>query len=225
MRMNRAHRKVARVTACFLLGALMMTEGRNRRGFYRHDASPVHAMRADKPTRGEWGDHGDGTYANPLLPGDFSDLDAIRVGEDYYAISSTLQYSPGMVVLHSKGLVNWEIIGHVVDDLSRLDPELNWDKMNRPGRGIWAGSIRYHAGKYWVYFGTPDQGFFVSTAANPAGPWKPVKAVWRAAGWDDPCPFWDDDGQGYLVGTHFAPEMPSGTTYNIHLFKMRCRDL
>jgi hypothetical protein len=133
MRMNRAHRKVARVTACFLLGALMMTEGRNRRGFYRHDASPVHAMRADKPTRGEWGDQGDGTYANPLLPGDFSDLDAIRVGEDYYAISSTLQYSPGMVVLHSKDLVNWEIIGHVVDDLSRLDPELNWDKMNRAG--------------------------------------------------------------------------------------------
>jgi beta-xylosidase len=130
-----------------------------------------------------------------------------------------------MVVLHSKDLVNWEIIGHVVDDLSRLDPELNWDEMNRPGRGIWAGSIRYHAGKYWVYFGTPDQGFFVSTAANPAGPWKPVKAVWRAAGWDDPCPFWDDDGQGYLVGTHFVPEMPSGTTYNIHLFKMRCRDL
>ena len=48
---------------------------------------------------------------------------------------------------------------------------MNWDRMNRPGRGIWAGSLRYHGGKYWVYFGTPDEGFFMSTATDPAGPW------------------------------------------------------
>jgi beta-xylosidase len=136
-----------------------------------------------------WGDQGDGTYANPVLPGDFSDLDAIRVGRDYYAISSTFQYSPGVVVLHSKDLVNWRIAGHVVDDLTRISPELNWDKMNRNGRGIWAGSIRYHAARFWVYFGTPDEGFFMSTAAHPAGPWTPMKALGPSAGWDDPCPF------------------------------------
>lgn len=67
--------------------------------------------------------------------------------------------------------------------------------MNRAGRGIWAGSIRHHAGKYWVYFGTPDEGFFMSTARHAEGPWEPVKAVMPVAGWDDPCPFWDDDGR------------------------------
>ena len=79
---------------------------------------PVHS---DEPTRGEWGDQRDGTYANPVLPGDFSDLDAIRVGDDFYAISSTLQYSPGMAVLHSKDLVNWEMVGHVVADQDDRD--------------------------------------------------------------------------------------------------------
>jgi beta-xylosidase len=167
-----------------------------------------------------WGDQGDGTYANPVLPGDFSDLDAIRVGRDYYAISSTFQYSPGVVVLHSKDLVNWSIAGHVVDDLTRIAPELNWDKMNRNGRGIWAGSIRYHAARFWVYFGTPDEGFFMSTAAHAAGPWAPVKALGPSAGWDDPCPFWDDDGSGYLVATHFATEQSNGKNYNIHLFQL-----
>ncbi len=167
-----------------------------------------------------WGDQGDGTYANPVMPGDFSDLDAIRVRSDFYASSSTLQFSPGVVILHSRDLVNWKIIGHVVDDLVVLDPELNWDRMNRAGRGVWAGAIRYHQGKFWVYFGTPDQGIFMSQARNPAGPWTRAQPVLRGAGWDDPCPFWDDDGRVYLVTTHFAPEGPTGTKYNIHLFQM-----
>ena len=151
-----------------------------------------------------WGDQRDGvTYRNPVLPSDYSDLDCIRVGSDYYAISSTFQYSPGMVILHSKDLVNWKILGHVVDDVTQIGPDLNWDRMNRYGRGIWAGAIRYHNGKFWVYFGTPDEGYFMSTAKNPAGPWEPLHGLMGEAGWDDCCPFWDDDGQGYFVGTHF----------------------
>ena len=67
---------------------------------------------------GRWGDQGNGSFVNPVLPGDFSDLDAIRVGEGFYAISSTMQYSPGMLVLHSRDLVNWQIVGHVVPDLT-----------------------------------------------------------------------------------------------------------
>ena len=173
-----------------------------------------------QPAHGQWGDQGDGTYANPVMPGDFSDLDAIRAGAGYYAISSTFQYSPGVAVLYSTDLVNWRIVGHVVDDLTRIGPELNWDKMSRPGRGIWAGSIRYHAGRFWLYFGTPDEGFFMSSAAEPAGPWKPVTALGPGPGWDDPCPFWDDDGQGYLIATHFATEPSNGRNYNIHLFKL-----
>jgi beta-xylosidase len=161
-----------------------------------------------------WGDQGDGNYRNPVLPSDYSDLDCIRVGSDYYAISSTFQYSPGVVILRSKDMVNWSILGHVVDDLTQIGPDLNWDKMNRYGRGIWAGAIRYHAGKFWVYCGTPDEGYFMSTAKNPAGPWQPLHCVMGEAGWDDCCPFWDDDGQGYFVGTCFKDG------YKTWLFKL-----
>jgi beta-xylosidase len=175
---------------------------------------------SDQPTQGEWGDLGDGTYANPVLPADFSDLDAIAVGDTFYAISSTMQYAPGMTVIESKDLVNWKILGGVVPDLTVIDPELNWDRMNRAGRGIWAGAIRFHAGRFWVYFTTPDQGIFMSTATSAAGPWTQVQPVVSDPGWDDTCPFWDDDGQMYLVTTRFAAEGPSGTKYNIHLFKL-----
>ncbi|SHM49914.1 Beta-xylosidase [Chitinophaga jiangningensis] len=169
---------------------------------------------------GKWGDQGNGTYHNPVLPGDFSDLDAIRVGDDYYAISSTMQFSPGMAVLHSRDLIHWEIISHVVDDLTRISPNLNWDRMNCYGRGIWAGSIRYYQHKFWVYFGTPDDGFFMSSATDPAGPWEPVHQVWNIKGWDDCCSFCDDDGQLYFIATNFAMDPKNSKKYNIHLFKM-----
>lgn len=161
-----------------------------------------------------WGDEGNGMYANPVLPGDFSDIDCIRVGDDYYGVSSTFQYSPGFVILHSKDLVNWQILGHVVDDLNNVSADLNWDRMNKYGRGIWAGAIRYHDHKFWVYFCDPDKGYFMSTATNPEGPWEPPHQVLAAKGWDDGCPFWDDNGDGYFIGTHFSDG------YKIHLFRM-----
>ncbi len=161
-----------------------------------------------------WGDNGNGTYSNPVLPGDYSDLDCIRVGDDYYAISSTFQYSPGMIILHSKDLVNWKVLSHVVADLKQISPEMNWDRMNRYGRGIWAGAMRYHDKKFWVYFGTPDEGYFMSTASKAGGPWEPLHTLLPEKGWDDCCPFWDDDGQGYFVGTNFSDG------YKIHLWKM-----
>lgn len=165
----------------------------------------------DWPT---WGDQGDGTYRNPVLPSDYSDIDCLRVGSNYYAISSTFQFSPGVVILHSRDLVNWSILGHVVTDLTQISPELNWDKMNRYGKGVWAGAMRFHDQKFWVYFGTPDEGYFMSTATNPAGPWSPLHPVLKGPGWDDCCPFWDDDGQGYLVGSNFRDG------YSIHLWKL-----
>ena len=154
----------------------------------------------------KWGDQGDGTYRNLVLPADYSDLDCIRVGDDYYAISSTFQYSPGMVILHSKDLVNWTIAGHAINDLTEIGPDLNWDRMNRYGKGVWAGAIRYAKGRFWVYFGTPDEGYFMTSAPRPEGPWEPLHQVLKSGGWDDCCPFWDDDGQGYFVGTHFADD-------------------
>jgi len=177
-----------------------------------HAASEIQGKPAELESR--WGDQGNGTFINPILPEDLSDLDVIRVGQDFYAISSTFQYSPGVVILHSKDLVNWAILGHAVDDLTRIGPEMNWDRMNRYGRGIWAGAIRYHDGKFWIYFGTPDEGFFMTTANDPAGPWTPLHQVWKVAGWDDGCPFWDDDGQGYFVCSNFSGG------YAIHLFKL-----
>ncbi|MGD1083476.1 MAG: glycoside hydrolase 43 family protein [Verrucomicrobiota bacterium] len=176
----------------------------------RAAAPPLHQW-GDWP---DWGDQGDGTYHNPVLPADFSDLDCIRVGPDYYAMSSTFQFSPGVVILHSKDLVNWEILGHVVTDLNQIGPELDWTRMNRYGKGVWAGAIRFHDQKFWVYFGTPDEGYFMSTAANPTGPWAPLHPVLKEAGWDDCCPFWDDDGQGWLVGTH------TRDNYKTYLFKL-----
>jgi beta-xylosidase len=168
-----------------------------------------------------WGDQKDGTYRNPVIPADYSDLDCIRVGADYYAISSTFQFSPGMIILRSRDLVNWSIAGHAVDDLTQIGPALNWDRMNRPGKGVWAGAIRWHDGKFWIFFGTPDEGYFMTTAASAAGPWSPLHPVLKQAGWDDCCPFWDDDGQGYLVGSNFRDG------YKIHLWKLTAdgRDL
>jgi len=165
----------------------------------------------DWPT---WGDQGDGTYRNPVIPSDYSDIDCIRVGSDYYAISSTFQFSPGMVILHSRDLVNWTIKGHAVSDVTQIGPELNWDRMDRYGRGIWAGAIRHHDDRFWVYFGTPDEGYFMTRAEDIDGPWEPLHRMLDEAGWDDCCPFWDDDGQGYFVGTCFRDG------YTTHLFKL-----
>lgn len=161
-----------------------------------------------------WGDQGDGTYVNPVLPGDYSDIDCIRVGDDYYAVSSTFQYSPGFVILHSKDLVNWRILGHVVDNISTISADMNWDRMNRYGRGVWAGAIRYHENKFWVYFGDPDEGYFMSTAEKPEGPWEPLHRLMAEKGWDDGCPFWDDNGEAYFIGTNFSDG------YKIHLFRL-----
>ncbi len=195
--------------ATLCAGILLMTQG----PIPSEAADPSNQIASTQPTIAPppkwgaweaWGDQKDGTYRNPVLPADYSDLDCIRVGEEYFAISSTMQFSPGMIVLRSRDLVNWSIAGHVVADLTQISPELNWDRMNRAGRGIWAGAIRHHAGKFWVYFGTPDEGYFMSTAEDVAGPWTPLHRVLSAAGWDDCSPFWDDDGQGYFVGTRFA---------------------
>lgn len=161
-----------------------------------------------------WGDQRDGTYRNPILPADFSDIDCIRVRSDYYAISSTMQYSPGMVILHSRDLVNWQICGHVIEDLTRISPELNWNKMNRYGRGIWAGSIRYHGKRFYIVFGTPDEGYFITTATQPEGPWTPLHPLLKENGWDDCCIDWDEKGQPWFVGTNFKDG------YKTWLFRM-----
>lgn len=99
----------------------------------------------------KWGDQGNGTYINPIIPSDYSDIDCIRVGNDYYAISSTFQFSPGMTMLHSSDLVNWEICGNAISDLTEISDELNWTRMNRYGKGVWAGTLRYHNRRFYLF--------------------------------------------------------------------------
>jgi beta-xylosidase len=158
----------------------------------------------------QWGDQGNGVFRNPVLPGDFSDPDIIRVGDDYYGISSTLQESPGMVVFHSKDLVNWEIIGHVIDDISTLSPELNWNSMKGYNQGVYAGSLRYHNNKFYCHFTTKKNGWFVGIAQHPQGPWQVSQMTdmegqpLNGNGWDDICPLWDDGGNAYIIASNFG---------------------
>ncbi len=141
-----------------------------------------------------WGDIGNGLYKNPILNADYSDPDVIRVGKDFYMVCSDFHYM-GMQVLHSRDLINWKIIGQIY---RRLDIDSCYDNMEGYGKGSWAPSIRYHDGQFYVYFCTPDEGLYMSTAQNPAGPWSPLHEVKRVSGWEDPCPFWDYDGNAYL---------------------------
>lgn len=133
-------------------------------------------------------------YLNPILSVDYSDPDVIRVGDDFYLVSSSFNHVPGLPVLHSCDLIHWEIIGHA---LPRL-PSTRYD-LPQHGNGVWAPSLRFHQNQYWIYYGDPDLGVFMVKSENPAGPWDAPRLVKKAKGWIDPCPLWDDDGQAYLV--------------------------
>ena len=155
-------------------------------------ATPVLA----EPYSGAWvPDQGDGSYINPILNGDYSDPDVVRVGGDYYLTASSFTNMPGLPILHSKDLVNWEVIGHA---LTRLPPNGHFSAPRRGG-GVWAPAIRHHGGKFLIYYPDPDYGIFVVTATDPAGPWSAPVLVDNTKGAIDPAPFWDDDSAGYLV--------------------------
>jgi beta-xylosidase len=139
-------------------------------------------------------DRGDGTYRNPVLYADYSDPDAVRVGDDFYLTASSFNCTPGLPILHSKDLVNWTLVGHALKNL----PHPRYEKV-QPGCGVWAPAIRFHAGKFWIFFPTPDEGIFLVTAEHPAGPWSEPHCVAAGRGLIDPCPLWDDDGKAYLV--------------------------
>src|SRR3982751_6523466 len=97
-------------------------------------------------------DNGDGTYKNPVLHADYSDPDAIRVGDDFYLTASSFNCTPGLPILHSKDLLNWTIIGHALKNL----PHRRYAAV-QPGCGVWAPAIRFHADKFWVFFPMPDE--------------------------------------------------------------------
>lgn len=139
-------------------------------------------------------DQGDGTYCNPIIYADYSDPDVMRFGEDFFLTASSFNCTPGLPILHSKDLVNWTIIGHALKNL----PHPRYNEV-QPGAGVWAPALRFHAGKFWIFFPTPDEGIFVVTAEHPEGKWSEPHLVQEGKGLIDPCPFWDDDGKAYLV--------------------------
>ncbi len=140
-------------------------------------------------------DNGDGTYTNPVIDADYSDPDACAVGEDYYLTASSFACLPGLPILHSKDLVNWEIIGHA---LTELEPREMFDVPSH-GNGVWAPSIRYHNGEFYIYWGDPDNGVFMVKTKDPAGKWEKPVCVIPGKGMIDTAPLWDDDGRCYLV--------------------------
>lgn len=159
-------------------------------------------------------DLGNGNYRNPILYADYSDPDAIRVGEDYFMVASSFSNSPALPILHSKDLVNWKVVNYCLKHI----PEFRY---NNPlhGCGVWAPSIRYHEGTYYVCFPMPDEGIYMTTTKDPFGEWSEPVNIRPGAGWIDPCPFWDDDGNAYLVAG--VAKSRIGYKSVLHIVRMR----
>ena len=152
-------------------------------------AAPVAAQTVWTP------DLGNGKYKNPVLYADYSDPDVVRTGDDYWMTSSSFNCVPGLQILHSTDLVNWEIVNTV---FAAQPPYDHFDKP-RHGEGVWAPSIRFHDGWYYIYWGNPYVGIYMTKAQDPRGEWSEPLLVKEVEGIIDTCPLWDDDGRAYLV--------------------------
>ncbi|MBW3546015.1 MAG: family 43 glycosylhydrolase, partial [Bacteroidetes bacterium] len=113
-------------------------------------------------------DGGNGSYKNPILHADYSDPDICQVGDDFYMTASSFNAVPGLPILHSKDLVNWQLIGYALD---RQPP---FEHFARPqhGNGVWAPAIRHHKSEFYIYWGDPDFGIYMVKAKDPEGPWE-----------------------------------------------------
>ena len=140
-------------------------------------------------------DQGNGTYKNPIINADYSDPDVVRVGDDYYMTASSFDAIPGLPILHSKDLVNWTLINHA---LPRQAPFDHFEKTQH-GNGVWAPSIRFHNGEFYIFYGDPDFGIYMIKTKNPKGQWDTPVLLESAQGIIDVSPLWDEDGQAYIV--------------------------
>lgn len=140
-------------------------------------------------------DEGNGMYRNPVLHADYSDPDVCAVGEDYFLTASSFNCTPGLPILHSKDLVNWKIVNYA---LKKVEPVEYYNEA-RHGKGVWAPSIRFQEGVFYIYWGDPDFGIFMVKTRDPYGEWDKPVLVKAGKGMIDPCPLWDDDGRVYLA--------------------------
>jgi beta-xylosidase len=140
-------------------------------------------------------DNGDGTYSNPIIHADYSDPDAIRVGDDYYLVASSFNCIPGLPILHSKDLVNWTLINHAL----KRQPPFDFHDKSRHGGGVWAPAIRHYKGEFYIFYPDPDFGIYMVKSKDIKGNFSEPILVQSGKGLIDPCPLWDDNGKAYLA--------------------------
>lgn len=133
-------------------------------------------------------------YKNPILLCDYSDPDICRVGSDFFLTASSFNFVPGLPILHSRDLIHWRLVNYALPAI----PLAGYEKVQN-AKGVWAPSIRFHDGKFFIFFATPDEGIFFTSAEDPFGKWSELQCVWSGREFEDPCPLWDDDGKVWLV--------------------------
>jgi beta-xylosidase len=152
------------------------------------------------PTKSWTADNGNGTYSNPLFYEEFEDPDVIRVGADYYLAGTTMHMNPGVIVLHSKDLVNWELASYCIDRLD-LGPAYRLEGGNIYGNGIWAPCIRYHEGMFYVFCNVNRAGLQIFRSKSASGPWERN----QIQGFHDLSVLFDGDSKIYLVSGNRNP--------------------
>src|SRR6186997_431656 len=164
-------------------------------------AAAQNAGEAASPARHWSADNGNGTYSNPLFNEEFEDPDIIRVGDDYYLAGTTMHMMPGVQIMHSKDLVNWELAGYAIDRLD-LGPNYRLEGGNIYGRGIWAPCIRYHQGMFYIFSNVNGAGLQVFRSKSIQGPWERNQLPGR----HDPSVLFDGDlGKIFIISGARAP--------------------
>ena len=172
-----------------------------------------HAAAADSPglpvaaTKHWTADNGNGTYSNPLFYGEFEDPDVIRVGDDYYLAGTTMHMMPAVEILHSKDLVNWELVGYCTSKLD-LGPAYRLEDGNIYGRGIWAPCIRYHDGTFYILCNVNGAGLQIFRSKSITGPWEHNQLPLR----HDMSILFDDDLHKIFIISSGGNRGPNGTT-------------
>lgn len=136
----------------------------------------------------------EGMYQNPIIFADYSDPDVIRVDDKYYMTASSFNYVPGLPILVSKDLINWQLVNYATGNINYPGYEIA-----QHSRGVWAPAIRYHNGRFYIYYGMPDEGIFMVSAEDALGKWEEPVLVLAGKGLIDPCPIWEEDGSAYII--------------------------
>tara|TARA_R110002049_G_scaffold185580_3_gene353789 strand:- start:9257 stop:10957 length:1701 start_codon:yes stop_codon:yes gene_type:complete len=169
----------------------------------------------------DWGDQGDGTYANPVLNGDFADSDVEKFGDTWYLITSTNHYAPGMTIMQSRDLVNWKYTAHAIPSLS-WQPNYHWDQMNGYRFGCWAGDLVYRDGEWLCYQIDFQSGLYMTKAKQITGPWSEPVCLLERKHWTDPAVYFDEAKKEAWLVCNWGKGSPPrrDQPHEIKLFKL-----